>query len=80
MLFDLNQKSTVPIHLPKTPLTNVTNIRAVTTELFHVDRRTDGRSDMTKQIVAFLQIALRAGLEMSTLIRDYVSPSISISL
>ena len=32
-------------------------IRLVEAELFHVDRRTDGRTDMTKLIVAFRNFA-----------------------
>jgi hypothetical protein len=32
-------------------------IRRVRAELFHVDRRTDGRTDMTKLIVAFRYFA-----------------------
>jgi len=32
-------------------------IRPVEAELFHADRRTDGRTDMTKLIVAFLNFA-----------------------
>jgi len=31
-------------------------IRPVGTELFHEDRRTDGRADMTKLTVAFLSL------------------------
>jgi hypothetical protein len=33
--------------------TNFMTIRPVGAELFHVDRRTDGQTDMTKRIVAF---------------------------
>jgi len=32
-------------------------IRLVEAELFHVDRRTDGRTDMTRPIVAFRNFA-----------------------
>jgi hypothetical protein len=34
-------------------ISNFIKIRAVVAELFHADKREDGRTDMTKLIVAF---------------------------
>jgi len=41
-------------------ISNIMKIRPVGAELFHVDGRTDGRSDMTKLIVAFRKFCKRA--------------------
>jgi hypothetical protein len=38
-------------------ISNFMKIRSLGAELFHVDRRTDGRKDMTKLIVAFCNFA-----------------------
>jgi hypothetical protein len=41
----------------KTQISNFINIRPVSAELFHADRRTDRRTDMTKLIVAYRNFA-----------------------
>ena len=38
-------------------MSNFMKIRSVETKMFHTDRRTDGRTDMTKPIVAFRSFA-----------------------
>jgi hypothetical protein len=40
-----------------TPISNFIRIRPVGTELLHADRRTDGRTEITKLIVAFRHFA-----------------------
>jgi hypothetical protein len=51
----------------KSSVSNLISIRPVGVELFHADRQTDGRTDITKLIVAFRNFAqspkihLRAG-------------------
>jgi len=40
-----------------TQISNFVKIRPVRGELFHADRRTDGRTDMTKVIVDFCNFA-----------------------
>jgi D-mannonate dehydratase len=42
-------------------ISNFMKIRPFGTELFHADRETDGRTDMTKLMVAILQMRLKMG-------------------
>ena len=41
----------------KAQISNFIKIRPVAAELFHMDGRTDGETDMTKLIIAFCNVA-----------------------